>query len=470
MIKKFLDDDFVLDTETAKRLYHEHAAKQPIFDFHSHLNPDDIESDRVFNDLGEIWLQGDHYKWRAMRANGVDEKYVTGDASGREKFEKWAETVPYTIRNPLYHWTHLELKAYFGIETLLNKNTAEAIFNKATTALNSKEYSVRNLLRKSNVKALCTTDDPVSDLLSHKSLATSGFEVKVFPTFRPDAAMSPENHIAYNSYLDMLSEKSGITISTYDQLVEALDSRHEYFHSAGCRLSDNGLETVYAQEHSKQEVEKFFSLVRGGTPLDQGQIQALRSAILLDCCRLNAKRGWAQQIHIGPLRNCNSTIFGSFGPDAGCDSIADTSFAKQLAAFLDTLHKEGRLCKTVIYNLNPKDNAVISTMIGNFQDGGIPGKMQFGSGWWFLDQKQGMEDQINSLSSQGLLGRFIGMLTDSRSFLSFPRHEYFRRILCNLIGTDVEKGLIPDDKQLLGSMVENICYKNARDYFNLPIE
>ena len=465
-MKKFMDENFLLQTETAQKIYHNYAAKMPIFDYHCHISPREIAEDKQFENLTQIWLYGDHYKWRAMRTNGVDEQFCTGNASDWEKFEKWAETVPYTLRNPLYHWTHLELKRFFGIEKLLSPETAKEIWDTCNAKLKTPEYSVRNIIRMANVHTICTTDDPVDSLEYHKQIKESGFEVSVLPAWRPDKAMAVEDAEAYNKYIDKLAEVSGIEINTFEHLMEALDNRHQFFHENGCRLSDHGLETAHAEDYTVRDIIDIFSKVRYGAGLDEPEILKFKSCMLYELGIMDHSRGWTQQFHLGALRNNNTRLFNQLGPDTGFDSIGDLEIARPLSKFLDRLDMNDQLSKTIIYNLNPRDNELIATMIGNFQDGSVPGKMQFGSGWWFLDQKAGMEDQINALSNLGLLSRFIGMLTDSRSFLSYARHEYFRRTLCNLIGTDVENGELPNDMQMLSEMVEDICFNNAKHYFN----
>jgi glucuronate isomerase len=468
-MKKFLDENFLLQTKTSEILFHEHAAKMPIIDYHCHLNPREVAQNKKFDNLTQIWLYGDHYKWRAMRTNGVEEKYCTGDASDYDKFMKWAETVPYTLRNPLYHWTHLELKTVFGIDKTLNPETAKEIYDEASARLKTDEYSTRNIMRKFNVKLVCTTDDPVDTLKHHKRIRKDDFEIKVLPAWRPDKAIAVENPVTYNEYLNKLSEVTDKEIIRLTDLITVLEKRHKFFHKQGCRLSDHGLETLYSEQYTDSEIKSIFNKVRGGNSLNQTEISKFKSALLYDLAIMDFEKGWTQQFHIGALRNNNTRLFNLLGPDTGFDSIGDFNIAIPLAKFLDSLDKKNKLAKTIIYNLNPGDNELIATMIGNFQDGTIPGKLQFGSGWWFLDQKDGMERQMNALSNLGLLSRFVGMLTDSRSFLSYPRHEYFRRILCNLIGSDVENGLIPHDMDLLGRMVENICYNNAKDYFKFDM-
>lgn len=458
----------MLQTDAAKQLYHEHAAKQPIIDYHCHLNPEYIARDHSFDNLGQIWLEGDHYKWRAMRTNGILEKYCTGkETSDWEKFEQWASTVPYTMRNPLYHWTHLELKSAFGVDKLLNPNTAKEIYDECTAKLRKPEYSARGLMKKFRVEVVCTTDDPIDNLGHHLALKEEGFEIKVLPTWRPDKAMAVEDPAAYRTYLDKLSEVSGVTINRFGDLIEALRVRHDFFASVGCKLSDHGIEEFYAEPYIQAEIDRIFDKVYGGNELLKEEVLKFKSAMLHEGAVMDWEKGWTQQFHYGAIRNNNTRLFNQVGPDTGFDSIGDFNVAKAMSRFFDQLDKENKLAKTIIYNLNPKDNDMVATMIGNFQDGSVVGKMQFGSGWWFLDQKTGMEAQMNSLSNLGLLSRFVGMLTDSRSFLSYPRHEYFRRILCNLVGNDVEQGLLSaSEMPFLGEMIENISYKNAKRYFD----
>lgn len=465
----FIHDDFLLSTKTASRLYHSFAEKEPMIDYHNHLPPKDIAGDRVFKNLFEIWLEGDHYKWRAMRCNGVPEKFITGDASPFEKFMAWAKTVPQTVRNPLYHWTHLELKRYFDIDDLLNEKTAITIWEKTCLRLDKASFSARNILKEFNVRALCTTDDPVDDLAHHRKCAKDGFEVGVYPTFRPDKALAVHQPETWNAWCDKLSAASGIEVKSYATLLDALKQRHDFFHAVGGRLSDHGLNYCHANFVSDAEAERIFQKARSGTAADSVEHDQFASNIMLHIGRLNAEKGWTMQLHLGPVRNNNSRLAREIGSDVGCDSIGDYPQAETLSRFLDRLDTENALPKTVLYNVNPAHNYVFGTMAGNFADGTTPGKVQFGSAWWFVDQKEGMEWQINALSNLGLLSRFIGMLTDSRSFMSFPRHEYFRRTLCNLIGADVEAGLIPDDEELTGTMIRNICYSNAKQYLGLPV-
>jgi len=464
-MKTFLDNDFLLENEPARRLYHECARLMPIIDYHCHLMPAQIADDVNFENLTQIWLAGDHYKWRAMRANGVDEKYCTGTAPDRDKFMKWAETVPDTLRNPLYHWTHLELQRYFGIRELLDASSAEKIYRQANEMLARDDFSVRSLIRKMNVELICTTDDPVDSLEHHRKIMEDGFETRVLPAWRADKAMAVEDPAAYNRYLEQLENASGTSISTYMDLLTALSNRHDFFHQMGCRVSDHGLETFYADDFDHQEIERIFLKVRKGRKLNGQEISHFKSAMLFELAVMDHEKNWAQQFHVGAIRNNNTRKFHDLGPDTGFDSIGGFEMARSMARFFDRLDQRSQLAKTILYNLNPGDHALMVTMAYNFNDGITPGKMQHGSGWWFLDQKYGMTDQINTLSSLGLLSRFVGMLTDSRSFLSYPRHEYFRRILCNLVGTDVEKGEIPGDPAMLEKLISNVCYHNAKNYF-----
>ncbi len=463
----FIHDDFLLSTETSRRLYHEMAAHQPILDYHSHLPPDEIARDRRFGDLAEIWLEGDHYKWRAMRANAVPERLITGDANPREKFNAWAETVPATLRNPLYHWTHLELKRYFGIDELLDANSASRIWDRAKERLSEEAFSVHGILRKFRVNVLCTTDDPTDDLAHHRAIADSTLATRVLPTFRPDKALTADRPDAFNSWVDRLAAATNRDISRLADFVDAIAVRHDFFHQAGCRISDHGLSQCYARDCSEQIASRLFDQARGGTALAPDDLARFNSYVMLLFGRLDADRGWTKQLHLGARRNTNSKMFAARGPDAGFDSIGDWPQAAALNGYLDALARDDALPKVIVYNLNPADNYVIATMLGNFQQPDTPGKMQFGSGWWYLDQKEAIEWQLNALSHVGLLSRFVGMLTDSRSFMSFPRHEYFRRVLCDLLGRDVQQGLLPDDDGLLGKLVQDICYRNALHYLAL---
>jgi glucuronate isomerase len=470
MKKPFIHDDFLLENEQAKELYHTYAEALPIIDYHCHLPPKDIAEDRRFSNITQMWLYGDHYKWRAMRTCGVDERFITGNASDWEKFEKWAETVPKTIRNPLYHWTHLELKKLFGIsDRLLNPTTAKGIWDDCNAKLATPEFSVRGIQRQMNVEVVCTTDDPVDSLEYHKVLAnTKGLSTKVYPAFRADTAMAVEDPAAFAAYVRKLAKAADADIGTFPEFLSALARRHAYFHSMGCRLSDHGLETIYAEDYSEKEINASFAKLLKAKPLTTAEALKFKSAMLYELAVMDAEKGWVQQFHFGALRNTNTRMMCMIGRDAGFDSIGDFEFARPLAKFLNKLDSENRLAKTILYNLNPRDNELFATMIGNFQDGSVAGKLQYGSAWWFLDQIDGMTKQIEALSNMGLLSQFIGMLTDSRSFLSYARHEYFRRLLCNILGDEVKRGLIPNDLQLVGSMVRDICYFNAKRYFNFP--
>ena len=470
-MRNFMDDNFLLQTDTARQLYHEHAEHMPIIDYHCHLSPKEVAEDHRFRSITELWLGGDHYKWRALRANGVDERFITGDATDWEKFEKWAETIPYTMRNPLYHWTHLELRTAFGIDKILSPQTAREIYDECNEKLQSAEFSAQGLMRRYNVEVVCTTDDPVDSLEYHRQFAAdtdnSSTITKMLPAWRPDKAMAIESPKAYQNYIAQLSAVSGIEIKTYQDLIEALSVRHDFFAEQGCRLSDHGIDRFYADDYRPQDPCDIFDRVMNGEQPDREDISLFRSALLYELAVMDAEAGWVQQYHYGPLRNTNTKMFRRLGPDTGYDSMGDVDTALSMARFFDSLDREDHLAKTIIYNINPKDNDMVATMIGNFQDGSVPGKMQWGSGWWFNDQKDGIERQLNTLSLHGLLSRFVGMLTDSRSFLSYPRHEYFRRILCNVIGNDVEQGLLPlSEMPRIARMVEDVCYNNAKQYFN----
>jgi glucuronate isomerase len=470
MGRHFIDDDFLLETPEAKELYHGYAAPLPIIDYHSHLPPAEIAGDRRFSTMTQIWLAGDHYKWRAMRASGVDERFITGNATEWEKFEKWASTVPLTLRNPLYHWTHMELRRPFGVaDRLLGPSTAKEIWEECNAKLASPEFSARGILAQMNVEVVCTSDDPVDTLEHHAFLAgDASLGVQVLPTFRPDRGLALERPDVFARFCRELASASGMEILRYADFIGALRQRHEYFHARGCRLSDHGIESVVADGYSAAGVESSFArLVKGERP-DAAALPGLRSAILRELAVMDWEKGWVQQFHIGALRNTNTRMMRTLGPDAGFDSIGDAEVARPLAAFLDSLDNEDRLARTILYNLNPRDNEVFATMAGNFQDGRIPGKIQYGPAWWFLDQADGMTRQIGALSNMGLLGQFVGMVTDSRSFLSYPRHEYFRRLLCNLLGGDMARGLIPGDTGLVGDIVRDICYFNAKRYFRFP--
>lgn len=463
-MKTFLSEDFLLKTETAKRLYHDFAKDMPVIDYHNHLPPEEIAADRKFTTITEAWLKGDHYKWRAMRANGVNEELITGDTDDWTKFKVWAETVPYTMRNPLYHWTHMELLNPFGIKEVLNGSNAKSIYETCNAQL--PQFSTKALLKHHKVDALCTTDDPADPLHHHETIHKQDFATKVLPTFRPDKAMAVEDPVAYKAYIRKLGAAADIDINSYSALLAALKKRHEYFHAHGGRLSDHGLNFFIFADFTEAALENAFKDVLAGKHLDEATAAMFKSATLHFICIWNHEKGWTQQFHAGALRNNNSRLLQRLGADAGVDSIGDWPMAEAMSHFFDRLDKDNKLAKTIVYNLNPAHNEVYATMMGNFQDGTIAGKMQFGSGWWFLDQKDGMEKQINALSNMGLLSRFVGMLTDSRSFLSYSRHEYFRRILCNLIGNDVENGELPGDVPWLGKMVQDISYNNAKAYFN----
>ena len=468
----FITENFLLQNESAVRLFHEYARDMPIIDYHCHLSPEQVAVNKRFDNLTQIWLAGDHYKWRAMRTAGVDERFITGDAGDWEKFEQWARVAPLTLRNPIYHWTHLELKRPFGIsDRLLNPSTAKSIWDQCNAMLAKDEFSARGIMRQMNVVVVCTTDDPIDSLEHHIAIAAdSSFPVKVLPTFRPDKGMAVEDAKTFNAWVDRLAEVADIEIKDMETYLAAIRARHDFFHSVGCRLSDHGIEGFYAAEYSNSDIEAIFRRVRRGNDLRAEEIVMFKSAMLHEFALLDHETGWTQQFHFGALRNNNSRQFAKLGPDTGYDSIADPQVARDLSAMLDRLDRKDCLAKTVLYNLNPVHNDLIATMIGNFQDGRAPGKLQFGSGWWFQDQMTGMLNQMNSLSSMGLLSLFVGMLTDSRSFLSYTRHEYFRRILCNLLGSEMETGLIPRDFDLVGSMVKDISYRNAARYFGFGLQ
>ncbi len=469
-MKQFLDENFLLSNAIAQRLYHEYAKDMPIIDYHNHLPPDEVAGNKNFENITRVWLNGDHYKWRAMRANGVEEDYITGGKTDWEKFRAWAATVPYTLRNPLYHWTHLELQRYFDIHEILNADTAQRIYEETSSRLQNKEYSVRALLERMNVKLICTTDDPVDDLGFHRQIRDDNWAVKVLPAFRPDKAMNVDNVDTFNNYLTGLEKAADVSISTYNDYLAALKKRHDYFAANHCSVSDHGLEEIYAEDYTATEIAGIFAKIRSGGHLSREENRKFKSAMLVNFAEWDWEKGFVQQYHLGALRNNNSRMLQQLGPDTGWDSIGDFSQGRALSKFLDRLDKDNKLAKTIIYNLNPADNELFATMIGNFNDGTAAGKIQWGSSWWFLDQKDGMTKQLNALSNMGLLSRFIGMLTDSRSFLSFPRHEYFRRLLCNLFGEEIENGELPNDIEWIGKVIQDICFNNAKNYFNWQFE
>lgn len=464
-MKKFLNKNFLLETEPSQKLYHDYAREMPIIDYHCHLPVEQIAKDINFENLTQAWLYGDHYKWRTMRTNGVDESYCTGDKSDWEKFEKWAETVPYTLRNPLYQWTHLELKRYFDEDEILNPSSAKRIYDRCSKKLRTKSYSVRNLLRKMNVKVVCTTDDPTDSLEYHQKIKKDGFEIKILPAFRPDKAMAVDDSAEFRSYVNQLEKVSEIEITTFDSYLDALKQRHDFFAANGCSVSDHGLEYIYSEDYSIEEINVIFNRIFSGNDLTYLEKLKFKSAMLYLFATWDHEKGWVQQYHVGAFRNNNIKAKRMNGPDTGWDSIGDYPQGNSMVKFLARLDLNNELTKTIIYNLNPADNELVATMTGNFNDGTIPGKMQFGSAWWFLDQKDGMTKQINALSNMGMLSRFVGMLTDSRSFLSYTRHEYFRRILCNLFGEEIEKGELPADIKWTGKIIQDICFNNAKNYF-----
>lgn len=465
-MKTFLDDNFLLNSKTAETLYHQYSKSLPIIDYHNHLIPEQIVNDTQFENISQVWLNGDHYKWRAMRTNGVNEKYITGDASDKDKFLKWAETVPYTLRNPLYHWTHLELQRYFGIKELLSPKTAEKIYEETAAKLAEPSYSVRGLLKMMNVEVVCTTDDPIDSLNFHQQFAKESESFKMLPAFRPDKAMNADDNEAFNAYIDQLEAVVDKSIGSYAEYLDALKARHDFFAENGCSVSDHGLEQIYAEDYTDQEIATIFEKIRTKQTITPTENLKFKSAMLAQFAEWDHEKGWVQQYHLGALRNNNARMLRTLGPDTGWDSMGDFSQARALSKFLDRLDNQDKLAKTILYNLNPADNELIATMVGNFNDGSIKGKVQFGSAWWFLDQKDGMTKQLNALSNMGLLSRLVGMLTDSRSFLSFPRHEYFRRLVCDIFGEDIEKGELPDDIEWVGKIISDISYNNAKEYFN----
>lgn len=466
----FIEEDFLLQTKASRRLYHGYAAAQPILDYHCHLPPEDIAEDRTFADLFEIWLEGDHYKWRAMRANGIAERFCTGDAAPYEKFAAWAETIPHCLRNPLYHWAHLELKRYFGIDDLLNESTAVAIWKRAYALLAKPEFSARGILAKFDVRALCTTDDPTSDLRAHAAIGASKLQTRVYPTFRPDRALGVDQPERFNSWVEQLERAANVELDTFARFLDALRKRHDAFHAIGCRLSDHGLPQCYTDCCSEETAADIFKSARAGRPATPAEHARFASFLMLFFGYLDAERGWTKQLHLGARRSVNSRALAALGPDTGFDVIGDWPQAAALCAYLDRLERDNTLPKMIVYNVNPADNYAVATALGSFQGGATPGKIQWGSAWWFLDQKEGMEWQLNALSNVALLSRFVGMLTDSRSFMSYPRHEYFRRILCNLLGREMENGELPDDEKLIGGMVREICFGNALRYFGLDAD
>jgi glucuronate isomerase len=470
-VNTFLNEDFLLENRTAAALYHEVARDLPILDYHCHLPPEQIAGNHRFRNLTEIWLEGDHYKWRAMRASGVPERLITGDASDCDKFEAWARTVPATLRNPLYHWTHMELRRPFGITgTLLDGTTARFVYDRGNEMLQRDDFTAQGILRQFKVVAVCSTDDPVDSLEPHLAHARAGSPaVRLFPTWRPDQALGVEDPAAFNQWVDRLAAAANVHVANLGSFLDALRRRHTFFHDAGCRASDHGLEQAYADDYSEAEVRAAFEQVRAGRVLDGSAARKLKSALLHELALLDHARGWVQQFHLGALRNINTRLLRQLGPNTGGDSMGDFEQARPLARFLDGLDRTDQLARTIVYNSNPRDNELMATVVGSFNDGSVPGKMQYGAAWWFLDQKDGMEKQIEALSNIGLLSRFVGMVTDSRSFLSYPRHEYFRRLLCNILGRDAEKGLIPTDREMLGRLVRDVCFENAKAYFPLGL-
>jgi glucuronate isomerase len=466
MNNKFINDDFILQTKQSQELYHDYAKNMPIIDYHCHLPPKEVDENKTWTNITEIWLNGDHYKWRTMRSNGIEEKFCTGDASDYEKFEKFAETMPKLLRNPMYHWCHLELARYFDIDDLLlSPDTAKEIWDRTEKVINKENFTSRNLMKDSNVVLICTTDDPLDNLKHHIAVKKSGFEVQMLPTWRPDKAMAVEKTEVFVPWVEKLEELTSTNISSFDGFMDAINQRMDYFDSIGCKLSDHGLETVYAEDCSRAEADTIFKKAKAGKDLSKEEVLKFKSIALYELTMMNAEHGWTQQIHYGAMRNNNTLMFNKLGPDTGFDSIGDFEIGRPLSKLMDRLNMKGKLAKTILYNLNPSDNYLLATMLGNFQGSEIPGKIQFGSGWWFLDQMEGMKQHIEAVSNESLLSRFVGMLTDSRSFLSYTRHEYFRRILCNILGDDMAKGLIPNDTKLVGNMVKDISYNNAAAYF-----
>lgn len=466
-MQTFIHDDFLLETNHAKELYHNYAKNQPIIDYHSHLPPKELAEDKMFGNMTQLWIDGDHYKWRAMRALGIPEKFITGNASDEEKFKKWAETVPYALRNPLYHWTHLELSRYFGVNDLLSPKTATKIYGECNAKLGLEDYSARGLIQRMNVEVVCTTDDPLDNLDHHRNLAESGWAVKMLPTFRPDGLIAIEKE-GFADYLASLSKITDIDITNFEALGQAIKMRVEHFHKKGCRLSDHGLPHAYGVDFTEEEINNILSDRLAEKNIGKKEVAKYKSAILCLLGSLYAEKNWTMQLHLGPIRDTNEAILAKVGINAGVDSIGDFPQAEQLAGLLNKLNNKGHLPKTILYNSNPNDNELFATMAGNFNGDGIKGKVQFGAAWWFLDQMDGITNQLNALSNMGLLSCSVGMLTDSRSFLSFPRHEYYRRILCNLLGNDIKAGLLPNDMEWIGKIVTDITYNNAKDFFQFP--
>ncbi|HZQ19906.1 MAG TPA: glucuronate isomerase [Terriglobales bacterium] len=464
----FVDEDFLLQSEFSRKLFHEYAKEEAILDFHSHLAADEIASDRQFRDVTEIWLEGDHYKWRLMRANGVAERYCTGDATPYEKFVAWAKTVPDTVRSPLYQWTHLELKRYFEFDRLLNENTARAAWEQSNKLL-SRDLTAKGILRKFGVRAVCTTDDPCESLAAHRKVNSSEPDLRIYPTFRPDKALQVDKPEQFNAWIERLESTSNIQISSFKYLLDALKQRHDIFHDEGGRLSDHGLVYCFSNPCTEQKASSIFDNARAGRAASAEEYEQFASLLMLFFGRLDAEKGWTKQLHLGALRSVSTRNFATHGPDTGFDCIGDWPQAQRLCRYLDLLEQENALPRMILYDLNPADNYVFATAAGSFQDGSIAGKIQFGSSWWFLDQKEGIEAQLNTLSNVGLLSRFVGMVTDSRSFMSFPRHEYFRRVLCNLLGRDMDNGELPPDLDLIGGMIRKICFNNAEQFLRLRL-
>jgi glucuronate isomerase len=465
----FIHEDFLLHSPAAQRLYHGYAQNQPILDFHSHLSASDIAKDRRFGDLTEIWLEGDHYKWRAMRANGVAERYCTGDAPAYDKFLAWARTVPFTICNPLYHWIHLEAKRYFGINELLDERSAKSVWDRANSLLATDDLTTRAILKNFSVRVACTTDDPCDDLAPHKFVNSSAQDLRIYPTFRPDQALQVDAPEKFNSWVNRLAEASNVNIASLAAFLDALKQRHDYFHAQGGRLSDHGLAHCFAAPSTEHLAAAIFDKARSGNPANAAEYEQFASFLMLFFGRLDAEKGWTKQLHLGALRSVNTRRLRELGSDTGFDCIGDGPQAKSLCTYLDLLEQEHALPKMILYNLHPADNYIFATAAGCFPEGEIAGKIQLGSGWWFLDQKEAMEWQLKALSNTGLLSRFVGMVTDSRSFMSFPRHEYFRRVLCNLLGGEMENGELPNDEALVGGMVRNICFENAKELLGLEV-